>query len=190
MLPFTTPLFLQLGMGFSPFHAGLMMIPMILVSMGTKRIVVSIVNRLGYRTALIVSTLALSLSTLLFATVALLNWLCLLPLVLILVGVANSVRFSTMNTLTLKDLPDSIASGGNSLLSMTMQLSMSLGVSLAGILLGIFAQQGTLDIASPATAEVFRYTYLSMAVILALPALLFLRVPPDQIKQNVLPGKR
>ncbi|MBG6243661.1 hypothetical protein CS369_00140 [Candidatus Symbiopectobacterium sp. 'North America'] len=96
-----------------------------------------------------------------------------------------------MNTLTLKDLPDSIASGGNSLLSMTMQLSMSLGVSLAGILLGIFAQQGTLDIASPTTAEVFLYyTYLSMAVILALPALLFLREPPDQIKQNVLPGKR
>lgn len=190
MLPFTTPLFLQLGMGFSPFHAGLMMIPMILGSMGTKRIVVSIVNRLGYRLALIISTLVLSLSTLLFATVALLNWLWLLPLVLILVGVANSVRFSTMNTLTLKDLPDNIASGGNSLLSMTMQLSMSLGVSLAGILLGIFAQQGTLDIASPATAEVFRYTYLSMAVILALPALLFLRVPPDHIKQNVLPGKR
>lgn len=64
------PLFLQLGMGFSPFHAGLMMIPMILGSMGTKRIVVSIINRLGYRTALIVSTLALSLSTLLFATVS------------------------------------------------------------------------------------------------------------------------
>ena len=34
------------------------------------------------------------------------------------------MRFSSMNTLTLKDLPDEQASSGNSLLSMVMQLSM------------------------------------------------------------------
>ncbi len=45
MLPFMTPVFLQIGLGFSPFHAGLMMIPMVLGSMGMKRIVVQIVNR-------------------------------------------------------------------------------------------------------------------------------------------------
>ncbi|HEL9855972.1 TPA: multidrug transporter subunit MdtD, partial [Klebsiella pneumoniae] len=45
MLPFMTPVFLQIGLGFSPFHAGLMMIPMVLGSMGMKRIVVQVVNR-------------------------------------------------------------------------------------------------------------------------------------------------
>lgn len=34
MLPFMTPVFLQIGLGFSPFHAGLMMIPMVVGSMG------------------------------------------------------------------------------------------------------------------------------------------------------------
>lgn len=43
-----------------------------------------------------------------------------------------------MNTLTLKDLPDNLASSGNSLLSMIMQLSMSIGVTIAGLLLGLF----------------------------------------------------
>ena len=38
MLPFMTPVFLQIGLGFSPFHAGLMMIPMVLGSMGMKRL--------------------------------------------------------------------------------------------------------------------------------------------------------
>ncbi|MBW4235996.1 multidrug transporter subunit MdtD, partial [Enterobacter roggenkampii] len=42
MLPFMTPVFLQIGMGFSPFHAGLMMIPMVLGSMGMKRMVVQV----------------------------------------------------------------------------------------------------------------------------------------------------
>jgi DHA2 family multidrug resistance protein-like MFS transporter len=45
-----------------------------------------------------------------------------------------------MNTLTLKDLDD-LASSGNSLLSMVMQLSMSIGVTIAGLLLGLYGQQ-------------------------------------------------
>ncbi|TKY83173.1 MFS transporter [Pectobacterium polonicum] len=188
MLPFMTPLFLQLGMGFSPFHAGLMMVPMVLGSMGMKRIVVQIVNRFDYRRVLIVSTLLLALITALFALVALMQWIWMIPIVLFFLGTVNAIRFSTMNTLTLKDLPDSLASGGNSLLSMTMQLSTSLGVSIAGILLGMFSQPH-IAAESGATHTVFLYTYLSMVVIIALPALIFNRVPPDTVKQSTLPRK-
>ena len=77
------------------------------------------------------------------------GWTLLMPVVLFFQGMLNALRFSTMNTLTLKTLPDRLASSGNSLLSMAMQLSMSIGVSTAGILLG------------------------------TLPALIFNRVPPD-----------
>ncbi|HHU9711148.1 TPA: multidrug transporter subunit MdtD, partial [Escherichia coli] len=82
MLPFMTPVFLQIGLGFSPFHAGLMMIPMVLGSMGMKRIVVQVVNRFGYRRVLVATTLGLSLVTLLFMTTALLGWYYVLPFVL------------------------------------------------------------------------------------------------------------
>lgn len=74
MLPFMTPVFLQIGMGFSPFHAGLMMIPMVLGSMGMKRIVVQVVNRFGYRRVLVTATIGLALVCLLFMAVALLGW--------------------------------------------------------------------------------------------------------------------
>ncbi len=136
-----TPVFLQIGLGFSPFHAGLMMIPMVLGSMGMKRIVVQVVNHFGYRRVLVATTLGLSLVTLLFMTTALLGWYYVLPFVLFLQGMVNSTRFSSMNTLTLKDLPDNLASSGNSLLSMIMQLSMSIGVTIAGLLLGLFGSQ-------------------------------------------------
>jgi DHA2 family multidrug resistance protein-like MFS transporter len=66
--------FLQIGMGFSPFHAGLMMIPMVLGSMGMKRIVVQVVNRFGYRRVLVAATLGLALVSLLFMAVALMGW--------------------------------------------------------------------------------------------------------------------
>ena len=93
-----------------------------------------------------------------------------------------------MNTLTLKDLPDEHASSGNSLLSMIMQLSMSIGVTIAGILLGMFGQQH-IAVGSDTTHHVFMYTYLCMAVIIALPALVFARVP-DDISKNVVIARR
>lgn len=189
MLPFMTPVFLQIGLGFSPFHAGLMMIPMVLGSMGMKRIVVQVVNRFGYRRVLVASTLGLALVSLLFVSVALLGWYYILPLVLFLQGCINSMRFSSMNTLTLKDLPDELASSGNSLLSMIMQLSMSIGVTIAGLLLGLYGQHH-LGADSPVAHQVFLYTYLSMALIIALPALIFARVPNDNSKNVVISRPR
>ncbi|MCV5973473.1 multidrug transporter subunit MdtD [Escherichia coli] len=188
MLPFMTPVFLQIGLGFSPFHAGLMMIPMVLGSMGMKRIVVQVVNRFGYRRVLVATTLGLSLVTLLFMTTALLGWYYVLPFVLFLQGMVNSTRFSSMNTLTLKDLPDNLASSGNSLLSMIMQLSMSIGVTIAGLLLGLFGSQHV-SVDSGTTQTVFMYTWLSMALIIALPAFIFARVPNDT-HQNVAISRR
>lgn len=189
MLPFMTPVFLQIGLGFSPFHAGLMMIPMVLGSMGMKRIVVQVVNRFGYRRVLVCTTLGLAGVTLLFMSAALLGWYYVLPFVLLLQGMINSTRFSSMNTLTLKDLPDELASSGNSLLSMIMQLSMSIGVTVAGLLLGMFGQQHiTAD--SGATHTVFIYTWLCMAVIIALPAVIFARVPHDTHKNVVIARRK
>ena len=157
MLPFMTPLFLQVGMGFTPFHAGLMMI-LIIGSMGMKRIVVQVVNRFGYRNVLVAATLLLALVSLSFLLAAMLGWLWLLPVVLFFQGMINSLRFSAMNTLTLKDLPDRLASSGNSLLSMVMQLSMSLGVSVAGILIGSFGHHQVVADSGPSTAHLFTAT--------------------------------
>ncbi|MCW6527466.1 multidrug transporter subunit MdtD [Yersinia ruckeri] len=185
MLPFMTPIFLQIGMGFTPFHAGLMMIPMIIGSMGMKQIIVRILNRLGYRQVLVSATLLLAVVSLSFPLVALMGWLWLMPVVLFFQGMLNALRFSTMNTFTLKDLPDRLASSGNSLLSMVMQLAMSIGVSTAGILLGLFAHnQVTTN--SAATHSAFLYSYLCMAILIALPALIFVKVPQDTFKNRNL----
>lgn len=185
MLPFMTPLFLQLGLGYTPFHAGLMMIPMVVGSMGTKRIIVQLVNRLGYRRVLTGATLALAAINLIFPLVALAGWTYAIPMVLFFQGVVNAMRFTSMNTLTLKDLPDALASGGNSLLSMVMQLSMSLGVTTVGILLGLFAGPAA-RLAAGEIHHVFIATYLCMAVVIALPALVFNRVPPDTEPNGLL----
>jgi DHA2 family multidrug resistance protein-like MFS transporter len=114
-----------------------MMIPMVLGSMGMKRIVVQVVNRFGYRRVLVATGPGAGQPAVYGRRPG--RLVLRLPLVLFLQGMINSSRFSSMNTLTLKDLPDDLASSGNSLLSMVMQLSMSIGVTIAGLLLGLLA---------------------------------------------------
>lgn len=161
-----------------------MMIPMVLGSMGMKRIVVG-GQPLWLPSGAGRQHHGLTAVSLLFMFSATAGWYYALPLVLFLQGMINASRFSSMNTLTLKDLPDDLASSGNSLLSMVMQLSMSIGVTIAGLLLGLYGQQHmSLDAAS--THQVFLYTYLSMAAIIALPALIFSRVPDDVGSNTVL----
>lgn len=92
-----------------------------------------------------------------------------------------------MNTLTLKDLPDNLASSGNSLLSMIMQLSMSIGVTIAGLLLGLLVHSMSASTAAPHKPSLC--TRLSMALIIALPAFIFARVPNDT-HQNVAISRR
>ena len=144
------------------------------------------VNRFGYRRVLVASTRPGRRSACCLC-LAPRRWYYALPLVLFLQGMINASRFSSMNTLTLKDLRDDLASSGNSLLSMVMQLSMSIGVTIAGLLLGLYGQQHmSLDAAS--THQVFLYTYLSMAAIIALPALIF--PVPDDVGSNTVLRRR
>ncbi len=71
---------------------------------------------------------------------------------------------------------------------MIMQLSMSIGVTVAGLLLGAFGHGAVSD--SAATHQTFMYTYLCMALVIALPALVFWRVPADVSKNVDLRGRR
>ena len=59
------------------------------------------------------------------------------------------------------------------------------GVPIAGLLLGMYGQHH-LTADSPVVHQVFLYTYLSMAVIIALPAIIFARVPDDTSKNVVI----
>ncbi|MSG11373.1 multidrug transporter subunit MdtD, partial [Escherichia coli] len=63
--------------------------------------------------------------------------------------------------------------------------SMSIGVTVAGLLLGMFGQQ-QITVDSGTSHTVFMYTWLCMAFIIALPAVIFARVPNDTHKNVVI----
>ncbi|MEJ0007629.1 MAG: hypothetical protein WDM77_15000 [Steroidobacteraceae bacterium] len=55
-MPYLIPLFQQVGLGFEPFHAGLMLLPTSLAAMLTKRSVTNLIRRFGYRSVLVANT--------------------------------------------------------------------------------------------------------------------------------------
>lgn len=173
-LPFLLPLMLQLALGYSPLQAGLMMMPLVLGAMTIKRSISPLIRRFGYRRVLVTNTILVGLGIASFAltTAEHATWLKVIHFFIF--GMINSVQFTAMNTLTLKDLEPQHASSGNSLLSMIMMLSMSLGVAAAAAILSGF----TLRYETPILFA-FHATFICMGLMTMAAAWIFWQLEPD-----------
>ena len=177
-MPYLLPLLLQVGLGYAPFHAGLMMLPVAGAGMLSKRLIVEMITRHGYRRVLLGNTLLVGLAMSSFALVTAdqPTWLQLTQLAVF--GAINSMQFTAMNALTLKDLGRSDAGSGNSMFSLAQMLSMSLGVTVAGALLTTFTN--FLGHHSPAeTLPAFHATFACVGAITASSAWIFAQLASE-----------
>ncbi|MCA0318525.1 MAG: multidrug transporter subunit MdtD [Proteobacteria bacterium] len=175
-MPFLLPLLLQIGLGRTPMEAGMMMLPVAAMAMTAKRIVPALIERHGYRRVLVCNTILVgSLMASFSVSPSLPLWAMLIQLGLY--GGANSIQFTAMNTVTLRDLDAAGAGSGNSLFSMVQMLSMSLGVTVAGALLAAFSSY--FGRATPAEAlAAFRATFLCIGLITCASAWIFWQLAP------------
>ena len=111
-MPFLTPLFLQVGLGYSPSRAGLTMVPTVVGAMFIKFFAEPVIDRFGYRRVLVLNTLLLGLFIAGFSMVDRSTPHVAILVYLAFFGVVNSLQFTAMNTLTLGDLDDARASSG------------------------------------------------------------------------------
>ena len=176
--PFLIPLLLQMGLQMSPMNAGMMMLATVTGSMLVKRIAVRTVQRFGYKRVLQVNSvmLALMLASFGLVTPGMPIWLLLVQMFVF--GGFNSMQFSAMNSVTLKDMEGEFASSGNSLLSMVQMLAMSMGVALAGALLTGFSEMW------PGQADermlAIRATFVTVALMTLAATLVFSQLDSDE----------
>lgn len=178
-MPLLVPLLLQVGMGYSPFHAGLMMLPVALAAMTVKRLVTTLITRAGYRRVLVINTMLLGLLTASFALAAPDQPWWVHSLHLACFGAVNSLQFTAMNTLTLKDLDPVHAGSGNALLSMVQMLAISMGVATAGGVLAAFSGLFGSDSAAH-TLQAFHATFVCMGLITLASASIFWQLTPQE----------
>nr|WP_315182897.1 multidrug transporter subunit MdtD [uncultured Albidiferax sp.] len=177
-MPFLIPLLLQVSMGYSPAQAGMMMLPVALAGMVTKTLATRLITRWGYRLVLVLNTALVGLTMASFALVTPDQpvWLKLVQLAIF--GAVNSMQFTAMNTVTLKDLDGPLTSSGNSLLSMVQMLAMSMGVAAAGAVLAGFT--GYFEGAGAAqTLNAFHATFATMGLMTLASAWIFWQLSPD-----------
>lgn len=173
-MPFLIPLLLQVGYGYTATVAGLMMIPAALSNLIAKSLVVPIVNKLGYRNMLISNTFLLGFLICLFFFVNSESPIeFLLPLLFIHGGI-SSIQFTAMNTLSLADLDYTNSSDGNSILTITQQLSQTFGISVASLVLGMFKQWESLT--NGVDVQAFRYSFLFLGIITILSTFIFIQL--------------
>ncbi len=139
-MPFLIPLLMQVALGYSPSEAGMLMLPVAVAAIFAKRAATGLITRFGFRLVLTVNTLLLGMLIASFAVMTPNQPFALRLVQLACFGAVNSLQFTAMNTVTLKDLAAGQASSGNTMLSMTQMLSMSLGVSVASAVLGAFTE--------------------------------------------------
>ncbi|EIF9528000.1 multidrug transporter subunit MdtD [Salmonella enterica] len=168
-VPFLMPLMLQVGFGYPALIAGCMMAPTALGSIIAKSTVTQVLRRLGYRKTLVGITvfIGLMIAQFSFQSPAMPIWMLVLPLFIL--GMAMSTQFTAMNTITLADLTDDNASSGNSVMAVTQQLSISLGVAISAAVLRIYE-----GFAGTSTVEQFHYTFITMGAITIVSALMFM----------------
>jgi hypothetical protein len=176
-MPFLLPLLLQVGLGRSPVEAGMMMLPVAAMAMTAKRVVPGLILRHGYRRVLVGNTILLGLMMASFSLSPVLPWWAML-IQLGIYGGFNSIQFTAMNTVTLRDLDAAGAGSGNSLFSMVQMLSMSLGVTVAGALLAAFSAYFG-RVAPVDTLAAFRATFLCIGAITCASAWIFWQLAPE-----------
>ena len=187
-MPFLVPLLLQVSMGYSPVHAGLMMLPIALAGMAMKRVATPLIRRNGYRKVLVINTILVGCTMASFGLTAPGQPMALHVLQLLAFGAVNSLQFTAMNTITLKDMDGSMASSGNSLLSMVQMLAMSMGVAAAGAVLAGY--NGVFGTDTPAhTLDAFQATFATMGLITIASALIFWHLPSEVRAPHPAPGE-
>ena len=178
-MPFLIPLLLQVTMGHSPMQAGMMMLPVAVAGMSMKRFTTVLIKRFGYRQVLVGNTWMVGLTMASFGLTSPAQPLWIHVVQLAAFGAVNSLQFTAMNTVTLKDLEHTMASSGISLLSMVQMVAMGMGVAAAGAVLAAFTE--FFQTAGPGlqTLHAFQATFACMGLITVASAGIFWQLSPQ-----------
>ncbi|MCW2391274.1 EmrB/QacA subfamily drug resistance transporter [Sphingobium sp. B1D7B] len=178
---FGLPLMFQMAYGFTPILAGVMLMALNGGDLLAKLFIRPLFDRFGFSGPVMLSSFA-GLAAI--AVVALADqgpWLAALIFVALLVaGLARSVLFTGMTSLTYVSLDADTMTQGNVLASISMQLFAALAVSLTALLLGLLTQFAGHP--EPGLME-YRGAMLAVALIGLVATLLMRRRIPRHLSQ-------
>lgn len=187
--PFLLPLMLQLGFGLNPLQSGLLTFASAAGAMFMKTIAARILKRHGFRRVLLVNAVACSALLAGYGLFRASTPHVLIIAALLVAGCFRSLQFTSLNAISYAEIDQRAMSQATSLSGMMQQLSLSLGVAVAGYALQI---AGLFSGTAPTAAVNFPPAFVMVAAISALSAWFMWALPADagqEMSGRAEPGK-
>jgi EmrB/QacA subfamily drug resistance transporter len=137
-MPFLLPLLYQVGLGYSPIQSGLLIMPQSVAAISLKMWIPNLLTYLGFRRLLLINTILIGCSILIFATVGIGTSPWVIVAQACAFGFFSSVQYTSMNTLGYADVGTRDTSMASTILSTVQQLSLSFGVATASLVTAFF----------------------------------------------------
>ncbi len=181
-MPFLLPLLFQVGFGWSPVEAGVLVLLLFVGNLGIKPATTPLLTLFGFRPVLVLATLASVLAAVLDAFLTASTPLPLIGLLLVFGGAARSIGFTAYNTVAFADVPGALMTDANTLASTIQQVAAGLGVAVGAVAL----RAGTAMAGQAGGLLPYRVAFLVIAAVLAVAAIEAM-VAPAELGERIRP---
>ncbi|MBX3576156.1 MAG: MFS transporter [Rhizobiaceae bacterium] len=183
-VPFLLPLMFQLGFGMTPFESGMLTFASAGGALAMKFLAPGTLRRAGFRTVLVASALAASVFIAANAFFSPYTPVPVIIAVLLGAGFLRSLFFTSANALVFAEIDDREASQATAILAFSQQISIALGVAVAGLILEAFTHMT----GEALGLEAFTAAFLIVAIITSSSAIPFARLAANA--GNTVSGHR
>lgn len=132
-VPFLLPLLFQMGLGYSAFQSGLLLLIVFAGNLAMKIVTTPILRRFGYRRVLLINGVLAALSVGASAAITTDTTWILIAFILLSNGVTRSMQFTALGTVAFADIEKSQMSDANSLFNTISQVTMAAGITLGAL---------------------------------------------------------
>jgi EmrB/QacA subfamily drug resistance transporter len=174
-VPFLLPLMFQIGFGLTPFQSGMITFVAAIGAIGMKFVTALIFRVAGFRRVLIFGSLIAAASIAINGLLTPETPYLLILAILLAGGFIRSMFFTGINALAYAEISTADTSRATPIAAVFQQLSIALGVALAG---GILEVSTTLH-GGPLTLSDFHIAFFIVAAVSAAASLSFMRLAPD-----------
>jgi hypothetical protein len=136
---FLLPIYFQVGLGFSAFTAGLLILAHTAGDLGIKAVTTQTLRLLGFRTILIATSILFAAAMASCALFTSTTPIALIVLVLFASGAFRSLQMTALSSLQFAEIPSAMISSASTLSAVFQQVVRGLGIAFAAILLTLLA---------------------------------------------------
>jgi EmrB/QacA subfamily drug resistance transporter len=174
-VPFLLPLYFQLALGMTPFESGLLTFASAGGALAMKFLASRLLRTCGFRTVLMISGIGGAALIAANALIGASTPAAAIIGLLLAAGFLRSLFFTSANALVFAEIADGQASQATALSAVSQQVSIALGVAVAGAILEAYARFSVDGLG----ADAFGAAFVIVAALTALAALPFIALPPD-----------